>query len=88
MLSVFAGCDKEPVEQVLLEIDRTNMKMTVGQSQKLNAVLKGIEGDFIWESDAPEVADVDAEEALTSATDKFLNRFSLVEKNGANGDEC
>lgn len=25
-------------------------------------------------------ADVDAEEALTSATDKFLNRFSLVEK--------
>lgn len=61
MLSVFAGCDKEPVEQVLLEIDRTNMKMTVGQSQKLNAVLKGIEGDFIWESDAPEVADVDAE---------------------------
>ena len=60
-LSVFVGCDKEPVEQVLLEIDRTNMKMTVGQSQKLNAVLKGIEGDFIWESDAPGVAEVDAE---------------------------
>ena len=60
-LSVFTGCDKEPVEQVLLEIDRTNMKMTVGQNQKLNAVLKGAEGDFIWESDAPEVAKVDAD---------------------------
>lgn len=60
-LSVFAGCDKEPVEQVLLEIDRTNMKMTVGQSQKLNAVLKGVEGDFVWESDTPEVAEVDAD---------------------------
>ena len=61
VLSVFAGCDKEPVEQVLLEIDRTNMKMTVGQNQKLNAVLKGAEGDFIWESDSPEVAEVDAD---------------------------
>ena len=60
-LTVFAGCDKEPVEQVLLEIDRTNMKMTVGQNQKLNAVLKGAEGDFIWESDSPEVAEVDAD---------------------------
>ena len=61
VLPVFAGCDKEPVEQVLLEIDRTNMKMTVGQNQKLNAVLKGAEGDFIWESDSPEVAEVDAD---------------------------
>lgn len=61
VLSVLAGCDKEPVEQVLLEIDRTNMKMTVGQNQKLNAVLKGAEGDFIWESDSPEVAEVDAD---------------------------
>ena len=60
-LFVFAACDKEPVEKALLEIDRTNMKMTVGQSQKLNAVLKGVEGDFIWESDAPTIADVDAD---------------------------
>ena len=52
-LSVFAGCEKEVAEPVLLEIDRTNMKMTVGQSQKLNATLKGAEGDFVWESDAP-----------------------------------
>jgi uncharacterized protein YjdB len=60
-LSVLAGCEKEVAEPVLLEIDRTNMKMTVGQSQKLNATLKGAEGDFLWESDAPAVADVDAE---------------------------
>ena len=60
-LSVFAGCEKEVAEPVLLEIDRTNMKMTVGQSQKLNASLKGAEGDFVWESDTPEVASVDAE---------------------------
>ena len=61
VLSAFAGCQKEVVEPVLLEIDRTNMKMTVGQSQKLNAVLKGAEGEFVWESDKPEIADVDAE---------------------------
>ena len=60
-LSVFAGCEEEVAEPVLLEIDRTNMKMTVGQSQKLNASLKGAEGDFVWESDTPEVASVDAE---------------------------
>ena len=60
-LSVFTGCDEEIVEPVLLEIDRTNMKMTVGQSQKLNASLKGAEGDFVWESDTPAVAAVDAE---------------------------
>ena len=63
LLSLFAlaGCEKGPVEQKLLELDRTNMKMTVGQSQKLNAVLKGAEGEFVWESDKPEIADVDAE---------------------------
>lgn len=60
-LSVFTGCEEEFVEPVLLEIDRTNMKMTVGQSQKLNAVLKGADGAFVWESDAPNVAEVDAE---------------------------
>ena len=65
-LSVFAGCDKEPEEQVLLEIDRTNMKMTVGQSQKLNAVLKGVEGDCVWESDCPEVADVNADGVVSA----------------------
>ena len=60
-LSVFTGCEEEFVEPVLLEIDRTNMKMTVGQSQKLNAVLKGADGAFVWESDASNVAEVDSE---------------------------
>ena len=60
-LSALVGCQKEVAEPVLLEIDRTNMKMTVGQSQKLNVVLKGAEGEFVWESDKPEIADVDAE---------------------------
>ena len=40
--SVFAGCKgDELVDPVLLELDRSNMKMTVGQSQQLKAVLKG-----------------------------------------------
>ena len=41
-LASMIGCGQDqPVEPVLLELDRTNMKMTVGQSQQLNAVLKG-----------------------------------------------
>ena len=85
-LSVFAGCEKEVVEPVLLEIDRTNMKMTVGQSQKLNAVLKGAEGDFVWESDAPEVAEVDAEGlvvALSAGKANILVEAGGVEKSCA-----
>lgn len=85
-LSVFAGCEKEVVEPVLLEIDRTNMKMTVGQSQKLNAVLKGAEGDFVWESDAPEVAEVDAEGlvvALSAGKANILVKAGGVEKSCA-----
>ena len=55
------SCEEEPVETLLLEIDRTNMKMTVGQSQQLNAVLKGKDGMMLWESDASDVASVDEE---------------------------
>ena len=65
-MSAFLGCNKEPIEQVMLEIDRTNMKMTVGQSQKLNAELKGAEGEVVWESDSPEIAAVDASGVVTA----------------------
>lgn len=66
--SVLFGCEKQPVEQVRLEIDRTNMKMTVGQTQKLNAELKGAEGEIVWTSDAPEVAEVDADGVVTAVS--------------------
>lgn len=68
VVSVLFGCEKQPVEQVLLEIDRTNMKMTVGQTQKLNAELKGAEGEIVWESDSPEVASVDADGVVTAVS--------------------
>lgn len=65
-LSVLCGCNKEQVEQVQLEIDRTNMKMTVGQSQKLNAELKGAEGEFVWKSSDEDLISVDAEGLVTA----------------------
>ena len=65
-VSAFLGCNKEPMEQMKLELDRTNMKMTVGQSQKLNAELKGAEGEVMWESDSPEIAAVDASGVVTA----------------------
>ena len=65
-LAVFCGCNKEQAEQVRLELDRTNMKMTVGQSQKLNAELKGAEGEFVWESSDENLISVDGE-GLVSA---------------------
>lgn len=68
VVSVLFGCEKQPVEQVRLEIDRTNMKMTVGQTQKLNAELKGAEGEIVWTSDAPEVAEVDADGVVTAVS--------------------
>ena len=49
--AVFTGCKSDNlVEPVLLELDRSNMKMTVGQSQKLNAVLKGSDEECIWKT--------------------------------------
>lgn len=65
-VSAFLGCNKEPMEQMKLELDRTNMKMTVGQSQRLNAELKGAEGEIVWESDSPEIATVDASGVVTA----------------------
>ena len=65
-LSVFCGCNKEQAEQVRLELDRTNMKMTVGQSQKLNAELKGAEGEFVWESSDENLVSVNSEGLVTA----------------------
>lgn len=77
LLSLFAlaGCEKGPVEQTLLELDRTNMKMTVGQSQQLNAVLKGAEGDIVWESADEKLASVNEDgivTALAAGTTKIV----------------
>ena len=58
--AVFAGCNTgELVNPVLLELDRSNMKMTVGQSQQLNAVLKGSDEDCLWKTADASVATVD-----------------------------
>ena len=65
-LSVFCGCNKEQAEQVQLELDRTNMKMTVGQSQKLNAELKGAEGEFVWASSDEGLVSVNGEGLVTA----------------------
>lgn len=61
-----ASCTKEPVEQTLLELDRSHMKMTIGQSQKLNATVKGVEAECVWESADAEVATVDEEGKVTA----------------------
>ena len=42
VLSVLTGCNtKELQDTIYLELDRSVMRMTLGQTQKLNAVLKG-----------------------------------------------
>lgn len=66
-LSVLFSCNtKELQDSVYLELDRSVMRMTLGQSQKLNAALKGEgvqadHGPLLWKSDAPSVASVDEE---------------------------
>lgn len=65
-LSLSIACTKEQIEEPLLELDRSNMKMTVGQSQKLNAVLKGAEGSFVWASSKDAVATVDQDGTVTA----------------------
>lgn len=62
-----AGCRQEqPAEPVLLELDRSNMKMTVGQRQKLNAVLKGSDEECIWMSADESVAEVEQNGLVTA----------------------
>lgn len=58
-----------------LELDRTNMKMTVGQSQKLNAELKGAEGEFVWTSSDEDLVTVNNEgfvSAIAAGTAKVV----------------
>lgn len=65
--AVFAGCNTgELVNPVLLELDRSNMKMTVGQSQQLNAVLKGSDEDCLWKTADASVATVDQNGLVTA----------------------
>ena len=65
VLSVLSGCNtKELQDTVYLELDRSVMRMTLGQTQKLNAVLKGASDEAghdpqLWKSDAPSIASVD-----------------------------
>ena len=60
------SCNKELVEQPLLELDRSHMKMTIGQSQKLNATVKGVEAELVWESSDTEVASVAVDGTVTA----------------------
>ena len=63
---VLASCGKELIEQPLLELDRSNMKMSIGQSQELNATLKGAEAELVWKSTDAQVASVNAEGKVTA----------------------
>lgn len=66
-VAVLAGCEEaELKEPYLLELDRGNMKMTVGQSQKLNAVLQGSTQKCEWASDNQEVAVVSEDGTVTA----------------------
>ena len=66
-VALFSACkDAELPEQVLIELDRSNMKMTVGQSQKLNAVLKGSDEDFVWKTADASVAEVEQDGLVTA----------------------
>lgn len=60
------SCNKELVEQPLLELDRSNMKMNIGQSQKLNASLKGAEAEFEWNSTDAEIVSVTGDGEVTA----------------------
>lgn len=65
--SVFAGCKgDELVDPVLLELDRSNMKMTVGQSQQLKAVLKGSDEECVWKTADASVAVVEQNGLVTA----------------------
>lgn len=67
--AVFTGCKSDNlVEPVLLELDRSNMKMTVGQSQKLNAVLKGSDEECIWKTADASVAEVEQNGLVTAVS--------------------
>ena len=66
-VALFSGCKgTELPEPVLLELDRSNMKMTVGQSQKLNAVLKGSNEECVWKSADASVATVEQNGVVTA----------------------
>ena len=60
--------EDQPVQTVLLELDRSNMKMTVGQSQQLNAVLKGSNEECIWKSDDASIAEVEQNGVVTAVS--------------------
>lgn len=58
-VAILAGCrEDQPLNPVLLELDRTNMKMVVGQSQKLNALLQGSSEKLVWTASDEAVASV------------------------------
>ena len=68
-VALFSGCQEtELPDPVLLELDRSNMKMTVGQSQKLYAVLKGSDEKRVWKSADASIALVDQSGLVTAVS--------------------
>ena len=69
VIIALVSCGEDhPVQTVLLELDRSNMKMTVGQSQQLNAVLKGSNEECIWKSDDASIAEVEQNGVVTAVS--------------------
>ena len=67
LVALFSGCkETELPEPVLMELDRSNMKMTVGQSQKLNAILKGSTEEMVWKTADASVAAVEQDGLVTA----------------------
>ena len=65
--AVFAGCrEDQPLEPVMLELDRTNMRMRVGQSQQLNARLQGSTDKLVWTTADESVAEVEKNGLVTA----------------------
>lgn len=65
--AVFAGCrEEQPLEPVMLELDRTNMRMRVGQSQQLNARLQGSTDKLVWTTADESVAEVEKNGLVTA----------------------
>lgn len=75
------GFDWDNINGALEKVDEETKEVRAALKNGTKEEISEELGDLLFAVvNVTRFADVDAEEALTAATDKFLNRFSLVEK--------
>ena len=85
-VALFSACQETEIpDPVLLELDRSNMKMTVGQSQKLYAVLKGSDEKCVWKTADASIALVDQSGLVTAVA---AGKTVISVEAGRSSKEC